>query len=81
MLLANTAWAIRSAGLHHVLRLQAYRQRGDWAFLPSRLAGDGTPFEKAAGASIVRRLRQQALDMPAPNPEIRSDWPESVWGD
>jgi hypothetical protein len=79
--ITNSAWAIRSAGLHHVLRLQAYRQRGDWAVLPSRLAAEGRPFEAAPGASIVRTLRDQALNLPAPNPEARSDWPENLWGD
>ena len=79
--ITNAAWAIRSAGLHHVLRLQAYRQRGDWAVLPSRLAAEGRPFESAPGASIVRTLRAQALALRAPNPEVRSDWPENLWGD
>jgi len=81
MAITNSGWAIRSAGLHHVLRLQAYRQRGDWALLPSRLAAQGKPFEAAPGASIVRSLRTQALALPAPNPEVRSDWPENLWGD
>ena len=81
MAITNSGWAIRSAGLHHVLRLQAYRQRGDWALLPSRLAAEGKPFEVAPGASIVRSLRTQALVLPAPNPEVRSDWPENLWGD
>jgi hypothetical protein len=79
--ITNGAWAIRSAGLHHVLRLQAYRQRGDWAMLPSRLAAEGRPFESAPGASIVSSLREQALALRVPSPEVRSDWPESLWGD
>ena len=81
LLVSGSAWAIRSAGLHHVLRLQAFRHRGDWALLPARFAGEGRPYEHDPGAAVVRRLRDQALAMPAPNPRFHARWAEGVWGD
>lgn len=81
LLVCGSAWAIRSAGLHHVLRMQAFRHRGDWAVLPARLAAEGRPYETAEGAAIVRALRGEALAMPAPNPGSYARWAEDVWGD
>jgi hypothetical protein len=81
LLVCGSAWAVRSAGLHHVLRLQAFRHRGDWAMLPSRFADEGRPFERDPGAAVVRALRAEALAMRAPNPKFHARWAEDVWGD
>jgi hypothetical protein len=81
LLLCGGAWAIRSAGLHHTLRLQAFRHRVDWAILPSRLAAEGRPYEQTPEAAVVRALREEALAMPAPNPRFYPRWAEDMWGD
>lgn len=75
------AWAVRSAGLHHILRMQAFRHRGDWALLPSQSAREGGSYIQNTDAPVVRILREKALSMPAPNPRFYGRDAEDLWGD
>jgi dolichyl-phosphate beta-glucosyltransferase len=81
LLVSGSAWAVRSVGLHHILRLQAFRHRGDWAELPALRAAEGARAEEVGQAWLVDALRNSALAMPAPNPRFYSRWAEQVWGD
>jgi dolichyl-phosphate beta-glucosyltransferase len=81
MLLNGGIWAVRSAGLHHVLRLQAFRHRGDWAVLPARLEAEGRSPGGPSAAVLVDALRTRALTMEAPNPAFYARWAEPLWGD
>ena len=81
LLVAGGAWAVRSAGLHHTLRLQAFRHRGDWAELPARRKAEGERPAEVNRGWLVDALRNSALAMPAPNPYFYPRWAEQVWGD
>ena len=62
------AWAVRSAGVHHMIQTQAFRERLEWARLdPDRLA-DRTYRSDASARALASQLRQEALDMRIANP-------------
>jgi hypothetical protein len=67
-------WAFRSAGLHHVLRMHAFKQRNDWA----RFEESSTD---PAAAALIRQLRGDALSMPVPNPDLFGEWTNRWWGE
>lgn len=71
-------WAFQSAGVHHALRVQAFKHRNDWARLtedPSAATAD-TP-----EAALIRRLRQDAINMHGPTPDLLGRWPDRWWGE
>jgi hypothetical protein len=73
-----TLWAMRSAGLHHILRVQAWKQQNEWArFDPdAKAASPQTP-----GIALERRLRNDALSLQVPTPDLLGRWPERWWGE
>ena len=76
-----TAWAFRSAGVHHMLRVQAFKVRGDWARVPPEMLRDtGTPEERRA-AALVSQLRHDALEMRVTNPNLLPRWADRWWGE
>ena len=81
LLATGGVWSVRSAGLHHILRLQTFRHRGDWALLPALRASEGRPVETDSQAWLIEALRNEALAMPAPNPRFYPRWAERLWGD
>lgn len=80
VIIAATAslWAFRSAGVHHMLRQQAFRQRNDWAYVPQSF--DDSPRGRRAEA-LVRQLRSVALDMRVTNPHMLPRWMDRWWGE
>lgn len=68
VLLAVSAggWAIRTAGLHHVLLYQGFKQRGDWITVPS--------FKTERARALVGELRRDALNRPLPAPRFIPRW-------
>ena len=60
----SSAWAIRAAGVHHVLRSQAFVQRNDWTRLEREWRRDGNWERYASSAaadsepSSARRFRR-----------------------
>ena len=60
-LVIGSGWAVRSAGIHYLLNLQAARHRYDWAVLPVVSDPVGAGRTDAASAELVRRLRASAL--------------------
>lgn len=76
-----TVWAFRSAGVHHMLRVQAFKVRNDWARLsPEMLRDTGTPEERRA-AALIRQLRHDALEMRVTNPYLLPRWADRWWGE
>jgi hypothetical protein len=73
------AWAVRSAGVHHVLRLQAFSQRNDWAdvSLPDRVPRWRDPRARA----LIEQLRTDALKMQVVNPHVLPRWWDRLLGD
>ena len=76
-----TTWTFRTAGVHHMLRVQAFKVRVDWARLsPDLMKDTGLPEERMA-ASLVRHLRQDAIDTPVTNPYLLPRWFDRWWGE
>jgi hypothetical protein len=81
LLIAAPAWALRSVGLHHILRSQAFKQRNDWAQVTSTWRSSGLWPEDPAEQQLILDLRNDALDMRVPNPGLQPRWADRVWGD
>jgi len=79
--LASTLWAFRSAGVHHMIQVQAFRERLEWARLdPERIAERGYPSDAPARA-LAAQLRQEALDLRIANPSQLPAWADDWWGE
>jgi hypothetical protein len=76
----TSLWAFRSAGLHHTLRVQAFKHRNDWARLTVIEAPEG-PAENEREAALLRQLRREAIDMPVPTPDLFGPAPNRWWGE
>ena len=75
-------WTFRSLGVHHMLRVQAFKVRTDWARVsPDRIRDTGSREERLAATALVRQLRQDALGMPDVNPYLLPRWADRWWGD
>lgn len=75
-----TAWAFRSAGVHHMIRVQAFEQRSDWAFRMETIRDSGDPDDRRATA-LIRQLRDDALEMRLPNRYLLPRWADRWWGE
>jgi hypothetical protein len=76
-----SAWAFRSAGVHHMLQTQAFRERVEWARLdPERIADRGYPSDARARA-LTRQLRREALDLRIANTNEVPAWADDWWGE
>ena len=75
------AWACRSVGVHHMIQVQAFRERLEWARLdPERIAERGYPSDERARA-LTAQLRRDALDLRLPNPGELPAWADDWWGE
>jgi hypothetical protein len=80
MLLAGSAaWAIRAAGVHEVLRAQAFAQRNDWTRLERDWGGNGNWERYSASMPLIRRLRDQAIAKQVVNPQFVPRWMDRVF--
>src|SRR5204862_6359265 len=68
LLVAGSGWAVRTAGVAHVLRTQAFTVRNDWAEIPEAMETRGTWPTERSTQQLVLRLRDGALRMPVVNP-------------
>ena len=75
-----TTWAFRSAGLHHMLQVQAFKARNDWARVTPEIFG-GSESEQDGPVALVRQLRQEALDTRVTNPFLLPQWADRWWGE
>ena len=81
VLVTATAWSVRSVGLHHVLRTQAFKHRNDWALLPGIWHRNGRWPDDPRQQRVLQDLRRQALERRPPNPEFEPSWAYDVWGE
>jgi hypothetical protein len=83
IVLASSAalWAFRSIGVYHMLRVEAFKVRNDWARMPAEMpVDDGSPAARQA-AALYRQLRQDAVAMPVSNPYLVPRWVDRWWGE
>lgn len=78
-LAGSTAWATRAAGVHHVLRSQAFVQRNDWTHMEREWRKDGNWTRYQDQQQLVRRLRDEAISTPVVNPRFAPRWAERVF--
>ena len=76
-----TLWAFRSIGVHHMLRVEAYRVRNDWAGIPAEMWRDqGSPRQRQA-AALIRQLRREAWTCPSAIRTWCRRWVDRWWGE
>jgi hypothetical protein len=75
----SAAWATRAAGVHHVLRSQAFVQRNDWSRLERQWREDGNWERYRDQEALIRRLRSEAVATPVVNPWFAPRWMERVF--
>ena len=78
-LAGSAAWATRAAGVHHVLRSQAFVQRNDWTRLEGEWRRDGNWERYADQEALIRELRHQAISTRVVNPRFAPGWMERVF--
>ena len=75
----HIVWATRAAGVHHVLRSQAFVQRNDWTRVEAEWRRNGNWEQYRAVLPLVRNLRQEAISMRVVNPRFVPRWMERVF--
>jgi hypothetical protein len=78
-LAGSAAWAVRAAGVHHVLRSQAFVQRNDWTRLDREWSRDGNWERYRAQEPLVRELQREAISTRVVNPRFEPRWMERVF--
>jgi hypothetical protein len=78
-LAGSMAWATRAAGVHHVLRSQAFVQRNDWTRLDREWSRDGNWERYRAQEPLVRQLQREAISTRVVNPRFEPRWMERVF--
>lgn len=78
-LAGSTAWAVRAAGVHYVMRLQAFEHRTDWTRIERRWRQDGNWKQYETSIPLIRELREEVVAMPVPNPHFAPRWMERVF--
>jgi hypothetical protein len=80
---AASIWAFRSVGVHHMMRVQTFKEQTDWARVADTAyqESDWPAERRAAAADLVRRLRQEALQMRVANPYLLPRWMDRWWGE
>ena len=78
-LAGSAAWATRAAGVHHVLRSQAFVQRNDWTRLDREWHRDGNWERYRDQEALIRELRREAISTPVVNPRFEPRWMERVF--
>jgi len=78
-LAGSSAWAVRAAGVHHVLRSQAFVQRNDWTRLEREWRKDGNWERYQSSEPLIRSLQHQAISTRVVNPFFEPRWMERVF--
>ena len=78
LILISTLWAFRSAGLHQVLRVQAWKQQNEWARHDEDSVASASD---SPAARLTRQLRADALSLKVPTPDLYGRWVERWWGE
>lgn len=75
---AASLWAFRSLGVHHMLRVQAFKVRNDWAGTAPDMWKDPSDGPNVA---LVRQLRRDAIEMRANSPYLAPRWVDRWLGE
>jgi hypothetical protein len=79
LLVAGSAWSVRTIGVNHVLRAQAFAFHNDWAWIPEDMERRGTWPSDPSTRKVVTDLRDQSLAMPIVNPWFVPRWADRVF--
>jgi hypothetical protein len=79
LLVASTGWSIRTIGVNHVLRAQAFAVHNDWAVIPEAMQQRGTWPADSATRDLVLGLRDQSLAKSIVNPWFVPRWADRVF--
>jgi len=79
LIVAATGWSVRTIGVNHVLRAQAFAVHNDWAVIPEAMEQRGTWPADPATRNLVIDLRDQSLAKPIVNPWFMARWADRVF--
>jgi len=79
LLVAGSGWAVRTVGVNHVLRAQAFAFHNDWAWIPEDMERRGTWPSDPSTRKVVIELRDQSIAMPIVNPWFVPRWADRVF--
>jgi hypothetical protein len=79
LLAAGTGWSIRTIGVNHVLRAQAFAVHNDWGVVPEAMQRLGTWPGEPAAQRLVIGLRDESLAKPIVNPWFMPRWADRVF--
>ena len=79
LLAASSGWSVRTIGVNHVLRAQAFAFHNDWAWIPEDMQRRGTWPSDPGVRNLVIELRDHSLGMPIVNPWFVPRWADRVF--
>mgnify|MGYP003693541613 CR=1 FL=1 len=79
LLVASTGWSIRTIGVNHVLRAQAFAVHNDWAVIPRSDAAARHVARRFGHTRSVLGLRDQSLAKSIVNPWFVPRWADRVF--
>ena len=79
LLAAGTGWSVRTIGVNHVLRAQAFAVHNDWAVVPEAMERRGTWPADTSTRNLVIGLRDESLARPIVNPWFVPRWADRVF--
>jgi hypothetical protein len=79
LLVAGCGWSVRTIGVNHVLRAQAFAFHNDWAWIPDEMQRRGTWPSDPAARKVIIDLREESLGMPIVNPWFVPRWADRVF--
>jgi hypothetical protein len=79
LVVAGSGWSMRTVGVNHVLRAQAFAFHNDWAWIPDDMQRRGRWPSNPSTRKVVLDLRDQSLRMPIVNPWFVPRWADRVF--
>jgi hypothetical protein len=79
LLVAGSGWAVRTIGVNHVLRAQAFAFHNDWAWIPEDMERRGTWPSDPSMRKVIIELRDRSIAMPIVNPWFVPRWADRVF--
>lgn len=79
LLVAGSGWAVRTIGVNHVLRAQAFAFHNDWAWIPEDMERRGTWPSDPSTRKVIIELRDRSIAMPIVNPWFVPRWADRVF--
>lgn len=77
-----TGWSVRAAGVHYLLRTQAFKHQNDWVHVPGDWRREERWPDDPAAQSLIRQLHDRAVGFELPNTRLGdSQWFSRTWED